>query len=110
LFLIAGLVGVAGYFLQQSDNRTQAKLALTLSEAPPEVVNIEDYNRSEHRNTVREVLIRAQLEMSMKYELTQEERGADELGFMVGPLATDARESEIIEAAPGIVLLTGRDF
>ena len=89
LLVIAILVAAAGYFLQIADNDSRADKARALAEGPPPIVNIEDYDRSLHRNDAREVRVRAQLDMTMKYRLTQEDRTRDKLGYMIPLIAVE---------------------
>lgn len=91
---ISALIFAAGAMLQGQENRTNVAKAHALRAGPPPVVAMDAAKAAAAAHPFAEVSVKAQLDMSMSYDIILEGSGADRFGFMVPLLADDAATAE----------------
>ena len=105
-FLLAAGIGYVTWLFYTQDQADAAARAKALQDGPPAMVLLEAFDRKTHANDAKEVVIRAQLDMSMAYEMTREKNGSvKERSFMVPLYGTKATGTD----QPPLALLYEKD-
>lgn len=109
--LVFGFVAVAilalGYYLQIGENERRADNLAALRAGPPAAVDIDTFDHNRNVTNMREVVLRAQPVMKYARRLTIENIGADDRGFVVPLVATDAKYDNVIL---GIAIYSDSEF
>lgn len=91
LFMLAAGVAGGGWYLGERQAEAmaerEAEKAAALAAGPPPAVEITAFDRDAHVGPLNEVQVRAQLDLSMDYELTLEKSGADSYAYMIPLIA-----------------------
>lgn len=86
----------AGIYLQADENKTNLMKADALLAGPPAPVAVGAAAQAAAAHPFGEVMVQAQLDMSMDYEITLTGDGADRVGYMVPLVAADAETPEVL--------------
>ncbi|MEM7547011.1 MAG: hypothetical protein AAF367_15890 [Pseudomonadota bacterium] len=95
MFVVLGALSLPlALYLYLEMNRQAADYEAALVQGPPDLVTISEFDRDTHAGLLGEVVIRAQLDLGMRYELIRKKKGSvRDRAFMIPLYAVDAKDT-----------------